>query len=82
MYLHIPGVHIAILFSNAVAGYVQETRRLVTAVWQHIVYEEYLPILLGEELFIFYQLGLSDGGKCGHTSHQLVHPSSCSSVRR
>ena len=43
----------------------------MTAVWQHIVYEEYLPILLGEELFNFYQLGLSDGGKFGNTSHQL-----------
>ena len=35
---------------------VQETRRLVIAVWQHIVFDEYLPLFLGKEAATKYQL--------------------------
>jgi len=34
----------------------QETRRLVTAQWQHIVYNEFLPLLLGQRFMTSFNL--------------------------
>ena len=44
----------------------QETRRIVIAIWQRIVYGEYLPLLLGKELMdraglSLVKRGYSDG---------------------
>ncbi len=34
----------------------QETRRILIAQWQYIVYEEYLPLLLGKRIMDQYDL--------------------------
>jgi peroxidase len=39
-----------------------ETRRILSAVYQNIVYNEYLPALLGEELYKFYDLVPRESG--------------------
>ena len=40
----------------------QETRRIVTAEWQHIVYNEWLPIILGQQYMTRYGIyPLTDG---------------------
>ena len=36
---------------------VQETRRLVVAIWQNIVYEEWLHLILGHKIFTRFNLG-------------------------
>ena len=35
---------------------VQETRRILIAVWQHIVYDEYVPTVIGNELAEAYRM--------------------------
>ena len=35
----------------------QETRRLIEAIWQNIVYEEGLHLILGDEIFTKFNLG-------------------------
>ena len=39
----------------------QETRRIVTAMWQHMIYAEWLPILLGPKIIERYGLNLEKG---------------------
>jgi peroxidase len=40
----------------------QETRRLVTGMMQHVVYAEWLPIVLGPKIMERYGLFLKDSG--------------------
>lgn len=40
----------------------QETRRLVGAMWQNVIYAEFLPILLGPTIMERYGLYLKDRG--------------------
>ncbi len=40
----------------------QETRRIVVAMWQNMVYSEFLPIILGTDLMEKYGLTLATHG--------------------
>ena len=54
----------------------QETRRLIIAVWQSIVYTEWLPVIFGGELYrqLFVErVGIEPDGGEGNTSQQLSY---------
>jgi len=38
----------------------ENSRRILIAEWQNVVYGEYLPVILGEETMIAYDLRLGD----------------------
>ena len=40
----------------------QETRRIVVALWQYSVYNEYLPVIVGDDAMQAYGLQLVDTG--------------------
>jgi Animal haem peroxidase len=40
----------------------QETRKIVIAIWQHVIYKEYLPIITGPQMMDVYCLTLIEEG--------------------
>ena len=49
----------------------EETRRIVSAMWQYIVYAEFLPVLLGKQTIARYGLGVEKQGYWNGGSHIL-----------
>lgn len=41
----------------------QQSRRLVGALWQNIVYGEYLPVILGHKYMKHFRLEVGHGGE-------------------
>jgi peroxidase len=40
----------------------QETRKIIIAIWQHVIYKEYLPIIIGPQMMDVYRLTLVEDG--------------------
>ena len=50
----------------------QESRKLVIAVWQNIVFEEWLLIILGPTAQRRYQIGRGTGGETMYLKYRLL----------
>ena len=53
--------------------YFQEARRILTAQWQHVVYSEWLPVLLGPDLVTRLNLRPTTSGY-SNTYNQDIDP--------